>query len=84
MEEFILVLTNLLFQATRTYNTRMIAAEKVWETVSTGVLVKLFWIVSTSLGIKGFIEGDWWLVLLYIVSGTFGDWFGMIYKKNVQ
>lgn len=77
LEYFLLVVTNLIFQASRTYNTRAIAKEDTWRVIWTSVIVKISWIVSTAIGIKSMLEGDWILISTYVVTGVLGDYIGM-------
>lgn len=77
VEYFLLVVTNLIFQASRTYNTRAIAREDTWKVIWTSVIVKVSWIISTTIGIKSMLEGDWLLITTYIVTGVVGDYIGM-------
>jgi hypothetical protein len=55
------------------------------KVVWTSIIVKVSWIISTSIGIKSVFDGDIWLAVTYVITGTLGDYLGMIitYKKNV-
>jgi len=84
IEYLLLISTNLIFQTSRTYNARAIAKEDTMKVVWTSIIVKVSWIISTSIGIKSVFDGDIWLVITYVVTGTLGDYLGMIitYKNN--
>lgn len=73
----LLIITNLIFQASRTYNTRAIAKDDIFKVIWTSTIVKVSWIISTSIGIKSIFDGDMLLAATYIVSGVVGDYIGM-------
>jgi len=73
----LLIITNLIFQASRTYNTRAIAREDIFKVLWTSTIVKVSWIISTSIGIKSIFDGDMFLAGTYIVTGVVGDYIGM-------
>ena len=84
IEYLLLISTNIIFQTSRTYNARAIAKEDTMKVVWTSIIVKVSWIISTSIGIKSVFDGDIWLAITYVVTGTLGDYLGMIitYKNN--
>lgn len=85
LQYILLISTNLIFQASRTYNTRAIAKEdSMWKIIWTSLVVKLSWIVSTSIGIKSIFDGDFWLATTYIITGVIGDYLGMKIKYTIK
>ena len=76
-EYLLLISTNLIFQASRTYNTRAIAREDSITVLWSSFVVKLSWMISTAIGIKSIFEGDLWLAVTYLITGVLGDFIGM-------
>jgi hypothetical protein len=77
IEYLLLISTNLIFQASRTYNTRAIAREDSFTVIWSSFVVKLSWMISTAIGIKSIFEGDLWLAGTYLITGVIGDFIGM-------
>ena len=73
----IIFMFNMAFSISRVYSTRVISREMVKEAVIVGFVVKSLWVVSTSLGVNGFLTGDWIGVGLYVLGGVIGDYIGM-------
>ncbi len=84
MEALIMVISNTLFQATRTLSTRYIAEGHIRAAVTTGFFVKVLWLVSTAIGIKAVLDGNILYIILYLISGGIGDYIGMIYKRTIS
>ena len=82
IEYLLLISTNLIFQASRTYNARAIAREDTFTVVWSSFVVKLSWMISTAIGIKSVFEGDLWLASTYLVTGILGDFIGMKLTYN--
>lgn len=76
-----MVVSNTLFQATRTFNTRKIAENNLPVVILSGFFVKVLWLASTAIGIKGALDGNVSYIVLYLISGTIGDYIGMKYKN---
>jgi hypothetical protein len=81
-EYLLLISTNLIFQSSRTYNTRAIANEDAFTVIWSSFIVKLSWMVSTAIGVRSIFEGDVWLATTYLVTGVLGDYLGMKLKYN--
>jgi len=81
-EYLLLISTNLIFQSSRTYNTRAIANEDTFTVIWSSFIVKLSWMISTSIGVKSIFEGDVWLATTYLLTGILGDYIGMKLKYN--
>ena len=84
IEYLLLISTNLIFQASRTYNTRAIAKEDALTVLWSSFIVKLSWMVSTAIGIKSIFEGDLLLAGTYLITGIIGDFIGMKLKYNYE
>lgn len=82
IEYLLLISTNLIFQASRTYNTRAIAKEDTFTVLWSSFIVKLSWMISTAIGIKSIFEGDLFLAGTYLVTGIIGDFIGMKLKYD--
>jgi len=82
IEYLLLISTNLIFQASRTFNSRAIAKEDTFTVVWSSFVVKLSWMISTAIGIKSIFDGDLWLAGTYLVTGVVGDYIGMKITYN--
>lgn len=74
VEIILLVVSQLVFSFSRTLNVRYTAKEKLVMGVITSTLIKLTWLVSSSIGVKSVLDGDWIICCLYVVSGLVGDY----------
>ena len=83
-EYLLLIVTNLIFQSSRTYNARAIAREDTLTVVWSSFVVKVSWMISTSIGIKSIFEGDLWLAVTYLITGVIGDFIGMKLTYNYE
>jgi len=81
-EYLLLISTNLIFQSSRTYNTRAIANGDTVTVIWSSFIVKFTWMVSTSIGVKSIFEGDLYLATTYLLTGVLGDYIGMKLKYN--
>jgi hypothetical protein len=81
-EYLLLISTNLIFQSSRTYNTRAIANGDTVTVIWSSFIVKFTWMVSTSIGVKSIFEGDLYLASTYLLTGVLGDYIGMKLKYN--
>lgn len=84
IEYLLLISTNLIFQASRTYNTRAISREDSFTVLWSSFIVKLSWMISTAIGIKSIFEGDLWLAGTYLITGVLGDFIGMKLTYNYE
>lgn len=82
IEYLLLISTNLIFQASRTYNARAIAREDTFTVVWSSLVVKTSWMISTAIGIKSVFDGDLWLAGTYLLTGVLGDYIGMRLTYN--
>lgn len=73
-EIILLVFSQFVFSFSRTLNVRYTAKEKIVMSIATSTLIKLTWLVSSSIGVKSVIEGDWLVAGVYVVSGLVGDY----------
>jgi len=83
-EYLLLILSNIVFQSSRTYNSRAIAREDTFTVVWSSFVVKLSWMISTAIGVKSVFEGDLWLAATYLISGVLGDYIGMRLTYNYK
>lgn len=82
IELIILFISQLIFSFARTLNVRYTANENVLKSILTSTLIKITWLVSSSLGVKGVLDGDFTLMLVYVISGILGDWLSFKIKIN--
>ena len=69
-----LIISQLVFSFSRTINVRYTAKENVRMGVITSTIVKITWLVSSSIGIDSMIKLDYFMIIIYIVSGIIGDY----------
>lgn len=69
-----LIISQLVFSFSRTINVRYTAKENIKMGVITSTIVKITWLVSSSIGIDSMIKLDYFMIILYIVSGIIGDY----------
>ena len=84
IEVIALVLSNLVFQTSRTFNTRAIAREDTITVIWSSLVVKTSWMISTAIGIKGMFDGDIFVIVIYLVTGVLGDFIGMKLTYNYK
>lgn len=80
IEYTLLITTNLIFHSSRTYNTRAIVNKDIFTVLWSSFIVKVSWIISTSIGVKSFLDLDIYLICTYILTGLLGDFIGMKFK----
>jgi len=74
IEYLVLVVSQITFSFSRTLNVRYTSKEKVIHTLFTGVIIKISWLVSSSIGINALIKEDYTTALVYVLSGIIGDY----------
>lgn len=82
MELISLIISQFVFSFSRTLNVRYTAKENVLMGIITSTLIKLTWLVSSSIGVKSVIDGDITMCICYIVSGLVGDY--LSYKIKIK
>ena len=70
----ILITSQIIFSFSRTLNVRYTAKEKIVQTLATGIVIKITWLVSSAIGINALINQDYITAIIYIVSGVLGDY----------
>ena len=72
--------SQFVFVLLRTYQVRVINAENIFMAMLVTLGVQITWLVGTSLGVNSLLNGDFWVVLAYLVSGVLGTWAGLKIK----
>jgi len=76
MMTFVTFVTQVVFIWGRTWNVKVIAEHKLTQAVVSGLIVHLFWIVTTALGVKSaseiILEGDWSYLPILVASSLGG------------
>lgn len=72
-ESIIVFASQLLLVFLKHLNVRMNASHKVWLAVLVTGAIQVAWLVSSALGIKGFLSGDYLLVVIYVIGGMIGS-----------
>lgn len=55
------------------YNVKTIIDNNPQKAAVTAVVIQVMWLVSSGLGIKGMLEGNWIIITAYIVAGYLGS-----------
>jgi hypothetical protein len=66
-------ISQLLLVFFKHLNVRMIANHKVGLAVIITGAIQASWLVSSALGIKGFLESNYLLICIYITGGMIGS-----------
>lgn len=83
MQNHIIVLiTQVLFVMFRTLNIQHTINGSILINVLSGIAMSITWLISISLGVKSIIEGDIWLTLTYLISGSIGQTIVLRYKNR--
>jgi len=69
-----LIISQIVFSFSRTLNVRYTAKERITQTIISGVVIKLSWLVSSAIGINALINQDYLTATIYVVSGVLGDY----------
>ena len=73
IEAVAVFISQLLLVFFKHLNVRMIAKHKVAKAVIVTGAIQVSWLVSSALGIKGFLESNYLLVCIYIIGGMIGS-----------
>ncbi|MDY0320388.1 MAG: hypothetical protein RBR23_01520 [Arcobacteraceae bacterium] len=55
-------------------NIRLIVRDRVWLSLITTFLVQASWLVASAIGINGFLNGEWHIVVFYLLGGVIGSY----------
>ena len=66
-------ISQLLLVFFKHLNVRMIASHKVGLAVVITGAIQASWLVSSALGIKGFLESNYLLICIYVTGGMVGS-----------
>lgn len=81
MEKLTLILSQLLFSYYRTTNVIHNSKGLILNSIFSGTMVKVTWLVSTYLGVNSLITKDYFMIFLYLASGVLGDYLGLLKNK---
>ena len=70
MKIFIVFASQLLFGFSRTLNNRYVAKDNIFGAVTSGLFVKILWLLSTYLGISSIYDGDYIVTCFYVIGGV--------------
>lgn len=70
----ILIISQIVFSFSRTLNVRYTAKERILQTLVTSGVIKVSWLVSSTIGIKALINQDYTTATIYVLSGLIGDY----------
>jgi len=74
LEVFLIYTSQLLMIFLRLLNVRVVAQHKILYSVLLTGGIQASWLVSSALGIKGLLEGNYIVVLFYILGGMTGSY----------
>ena len=72
MELFIIFMSQLLFQLSRSLGARFEAHNHRWKATLFAGIIQSFWLISTYLGVRAMIDSDWVTICGYLVGGMLG------------
>jgi hypothetical protein len=81
MSIIILVISQFMFGLSRTLNVKYISIGNIPLSMLTSFLIKATWLVSSAIGVKSVLDGDFTTALVYIASAMFGDYVALKMKK---
>lgn len=82
MEKLILVISQLLFSYFRTVNVIHNSKGMILQSLFSGTMVKITWLISTYLGVNSLITKDYIMIFLYLISGILGNYLGLLKNKK--
>jgi hypothetical protein len=82
MDKVILIISQLVFSYFRTTNVIHNSKGLILKSIFSGTMVKVSWLVSTYLGVNSLITKDYFMIVLYLISGVAGDYLGLLTNKN--
>ena len=71
--QFLLVLLKHL-------NVRMIVHHNVIKSMLLTLGIQISWLVSTAIGVNAFLNQNWWIVAVYLISGVAGNYVSFYFK----
>jgi len=82
MEVFIVVITQILFQFFRALGVRVEAGGHAYRAMVFTFVIQSLWLLSTTIGVKAMLEGNWIAVAAFLVAGSLGT--GMSFLIKIQ
>lgn len=85
MEKIILIVSQLVFSYARTVNVIHNSKGLMIPSLISGTIVKITWLISTTLGVNALITNNYLSIILYLLAGMFGDYLALkSRKKDIQ
>lgn len=78
----IVFLTQLIFIYLRTINVIYTSERRLIPAIISGLGIGMSWLVSMSIGAHSFIKGDIVPIMLFLLGGAIGTYFGIIQDKK--
>lgn len=82
IEIIILIVTQLAFSVARNLNFQYVYNKDMIMTIISSTVIKATALISTWIGIDSLINGDILMVVVYLVSGSLGDYISLKIKLN--
>jgi len=80
MEVLIVFVSQLAMIFFRMINVRTVASHKVAKSVLLTGAIQIAWLISSALGIKGFLDGNYPVIAAYIAGGMIGTYLSFSIK----
>lgn len=80
LSSLIVFLSQVSFIYLRTLNVIYTVERKIWPAIATGVGIGLLTLVSFSIGVKSFLGGEVLPVVVFLLGGALGTYWGI--KQN--
>ena len=70
----ILLVSQLLLIAFKTWNIQLISNvnERLIKIVASSLMIQLMWLLSSAVGVKSVIDGNYSLAMFYVLGGCIG------------
>jgi len=80
LSSIIVFLSQVAFIYLRTLNVIFTVERKIWQAILTGAGIGLLTLISFSIGVKSFLGGEIIPVLVFLLGGALGTYWGI--KQN--
>lgn len=77
----VVFITQIAFLYFRTLNLYYTVERNLWGAIWTNNMLSINWLLSISIGINSFIDGEWLPITAFLLGGTIGTYWGMKNKK---
>jgi len=77
----VLIIAQILAIIARTVNVKYIADNNVVAAVFMSFVINSLWLFTAATGIKSVLDGNYTIMIMYVLGSMLGAYIGMIIKK---